>query len=274
MGKRILLNEGQFGLLLEALAIEPYINDIRAMAEKCVEMANEFKNVVESSGLDEMMFSELPEEVGDWQYDGDLEDETIFSYSKYAGEIGDTGVYVVLIYRPEEYRNQASFNAGGENGEIWLVVKGNDDVNKVYYSLAHEMIHALDYQRGLCGFGYNSAWMRDDEKLPECIEWIFYYLWNTSEFNAHQVDALKKANPKDVYAYWKRTFDKLIGEASELTDDNEIWVYIWKTYISKNENSNVTPKQARDYFMKKTWYLVDKFLRAIAKKSYKFNGEN
>lgn len=271
MGKNLILNESQFNLLLEALAVEPYLNDIRAMAEKCTAMATEFIRAVEAAGLDQMMYSELPEEFHGWEYDGDLDEETCLSYATYAGEIGNTGVNVVLIYRPDEYKNEASFNANGENGEIWLIVKDNYSVDDLYYSLAHEMTHAIDYQRGLCGYDNNYHWLQDDEDVPFCVRKLIYLLWGQSEFNAHQVDALKKADPRDVYTYWRRMLYKYMDEAGQMGDDDETWLYIWNQYIRPGDNQNITPKQARDYFMNRSWMLIDKFLRSISKKSYKFN---
>ena len=271
MPRKLILNESQFIMLVEALAVEPYLTDLRDMANKCAEAANEFDAQVRSTfNWDDFDGTSYPEEIGEWQYDGDLEDDVILSYARYMGEIGDTGVNVILIYRPSEYRTQAAYNAG--NDEIWVVTRGDSDAKKIYKDLTHEMTHAIDNKHGVIkNLRFNAKDMSDDQKLPECVEWLFYYLWNKSEFNAHQVGALSGAEPMDIYTYWRKKLYNLMFEANEYEDDDDIWLYVWNRYIRPEKNSHITPQHAKEYFMNKTWDLIEKFLKSIVKKTYLIN---
>lgn len=243
MNKKIIITEQQEKFLLERLSVEPYFKSID-------DISITIKNELDS----------FKDNIGTWNTEEDDETGNV-AYFKNIGILN--GVNIVLIRNSHEYSSRGAYNS--DNNEIWIICRGYESLAQIKSTLSHEFTHYLDNKRGrLSSLDFNAYEMSWDDDLPRCFEWIFYCLWNETEFNAHRTIALNGEYAVNKYL---RELWECICECKEYQYNDEVWNVI-KNYINKNV-SNI-----RKYFFKHTIWLYKKFSIKIKKELYLYSINN
>lgn len=239
-----IISESIKKIINEALIIEPYLKEI----ETC---AINLKNALDNFKI----------EMDKWEEE-ETEDGSI-AYFRYVGQL--CGANIVLIRNPWNYQVNAAYSES--SNEFWIFCRGKESVEWFKEKLSHELTHKLDSELGYASSNqYNAYEMNEDENLPRCFNYLLYRLWNPSEFNAHQVQAINgsfgtlKYEIKKLWEMWEN--------CSEFDENNEIWNYIGKAYLNK---PNDTSYSIRKFFLNRTSQLIEKYKEKMYRKISNLN---
>lgn len=249
MARNIIITESQFKrLITEALAIEPYLDEIWRISQ-------------EICGL----FSKRPD-PSYWTYMPNL-----FglgpAYIRFMGKISDVPIYATA------FENEDNYFDGGyvEEAEVIFVTPIESNNARAYFeTLAHELTHHIDLNRAVSvNTHFNSLEMEADEKLPEEFFILLYYLWDNTEFNAHQTLILRKDyNTIKEQIYFLK---KAINRLQIFTSNHPIWQYIGSKYLGME---GATGQKVRKYFITKTEKLLKKFEEKVYRKFSKYSADD
>ena len=182
-------------------------------------------------------------------------------------------VQIVICYFPD--RNFVDGIGGatehpiidGKNIKILLNVNNTCEPLAMYKVLIHEFTHVIDIIIGRRNgnpfhYGYvHQKYLFENYSLPNYITWVLYHLWDTSEFNAKQVDY--KSDP-DTF---NRNFEILMNCITKAnnTDDEKLWEEV-KRYLYERFNMFFkfkTTAWIKKYFINTSFKLLKKFTKKV-----------
>jgi hypothetical protein len=136
------------------------------------------------------------------------------------------------------------------NIEILFNVNKEAGLPSIYRALLHEFTHVVDFitgrKKGNDGyFGYNHQ-IEGDSSLPDCIVWLLYFLWDTSEFNAWQANV---NSDTDLFNQHFEQIMKYLNKANEINDE-KTWNNV-REYLAGKMGSKM--KNATTAWIKKYW---------------------
>lgn len=249
MARNIIITESQFKrLVTEALAIEPYLDEIWRISQEIYTLFTKRLN------------------PSDWSYMPNL-----FGLGpaciRFMAEIAGVPIYATV------FENEDNYFDGGyvEEAEVIFVTPIKSNNARAYFeTLAHELTHHIDLNRAVSvNTHFNSLEMEADEKLPEIFFILLYYLWDNTEFNAHQTLILRKDyNTIKEHIYLLKNAIKKI---QIFTSNHPIWQYLGAKYLGME---GTTGQKVRKYFITKTEKLLKKFEEKVYRKFSKYSADD
>ena len=249
MARNIIITESQFKrLITEALAIEPYLDEIWRISQEIYGLF--------SKRLDPLYWTYMPNLFGLGP-----------AYIRFMGKIAGVPIYATAFEDEDNY-----FDGGYiEEAEVIFVTPIKNNNARAYFeTLAHELTHHMDLNRAVSvSTHFNSLEMEADEKLPEEFFILLYYLWDNTEFNAHQTLILRKdySTIKKQICFLKKAINRL----QIFTSNHPIWQYLGAKYLGME---GATGQKVRKYFITKTEKLLKKFEEKVYRKFSKYSADD
>ena len=249
MARNIIITESQFKrLITEALAIEPYLDEIWRISQEI------YASFMKKN--DPLYWTYMPNLFGLGP-----------AWIRCMGKIAGVPIYATV------FKNEDNYFDGGyvEGAEVIFVTPIKTNNARAYFeTLAHELTHHMDLNRAVSiNTHFNSPEMEADENLPEEFSILLYYLWDNTEFNAHQTLILR--NDYNTIKEQINFLKKVINRLQIFTSNHPIWQYLGAKYLGME---GVAGQKVRKYFIMKTEKLLKKFEEKVYRKFSKYSADD